>query len=137
MTKAKMLTARMRCVSDSRPDQRSARSRSSFLGKTVAHAVKRLDRAEIFVDGPEFAPKALDVAVDGTIVDIDVVLIGYVHQLVARFDDAGALRERFEDHELRDGQRHVLAPPVDTGPSPIHGEPTPTGKAAGREKGGK
>src|SRR3546814_3301598 len=93
MTKAKMLTARMRCVSDSRPDQRSARSRSSFLGKTVAHAVKRLDRAEIFVDGPEFAPKALDVAVDGTIVDIDVVLIGYVHQLVARFDDAGADRK--------------------------------------------
>src|SRR3546814_20198901 len=109
MTKAKMLTARMRCVSDSRPDQRSARARSSFLGKTVAHAVKRLDRDEIFVDGPEFATKALDVAVDGTIVDIDVVRIAYVSPLVAPFDADAASPARLEATEFRNDMAQRLA----------------------------
>src|SRR5919107_1297816 len=86
--RAKMLTARMRWRSILRPDHLSSRSLSSFLGKAVAHAVERLDRLELGIGAPELAPQALDVAVDGAIVDIDVVLIGDVHQLVARLDHA-------------------------------------------------
>ena len=65
----------------------------------------------------------LDVAVDGAVVDIDVVLIGDVHQLVARFDHAGPLRQRLEDHELGDGQRDVPAVPFHPVPGRVHGQP--------------
>src|SRR5688500_2624338 len=123
MARANMLTARMRCRSIQRPDQRSARSLSSLLSKAVAYPVERLDRLELGIEGAELATKPLDVAVDGPVVDIDVVLIGDVHQLVARFHHARPLRERLEDHELGDGQRHVLAVPADPVAGRVHGQP--------------
>src|SRR6187431_2321110 len=109
---AKILTARMRWRSVKRRDQRSPSSRSSFLCKAVSNAIERLDRLELAVDLAELAPHALDVAVDGEVVDIDVVLIGDVHQLIARLDHAGSLGERLENHELGDGQGHVSAVPA-------------------------
>src|SRR3712207_3285337 len=108
MATAKMLTARMRWRSIQRPDHLSSRSRSSLLGKTIAYAVEGLDRLELGIGGPELAPQALDVAVDGAVVDIDVVLVGDVHQLVARLDHAGTLGERLEDHELGHRQGDVV-----------------------------
>src|ERR1044072_2169623 len=102
--RAKMLTARMRWRSIQRPDHLRSRSLSSLLGKTIAHAVESLDRLELAVRRPELAPQALDVAVDGPIVDIDVVLISDVHELVARFDHSGPLRKRPEDHQFGDGE---------------------------------
>src|SRR5687768_6175540 len=111
MTMAKMLTARIRWRSDSRRDQLSRRSLSSLLGKAVSDAIKRPDRLEAAVDLAELAPHALDVAVDGAVVDIDVVLISDVHQLVARLHDAGPLRQRLQDHEFGHGQGDVLAVP--------------------------
>src|SRR3954463_2097127 len=110
MARAKMLTARIRWRSIQRPDQRSARSCSSFLSKAVSDPVKRLDPPEAGIDCPELAPQTFDVTVDRAVVDIDVLLIGDVHQLVPRLHDAGALGQGFEDHELGDGQRHL--PPV-------------------------
>src|SRR5678815_869038 len=104
MARAKMLTARMRWRSIQRPDQRSARSASSFFSKAIAYAVKRLDSLEVGIEGAELAPQSLDVAVDGSVVDIDVVLIGDVHQLIARLDHARTLGERLENHEFGDGQ---------------------------------
>src|SRR3954471_21602970 len=100
MASARMLIARMRWRSIHRPDQRTARSCSSFLSKAVSDPVERLDRLEPRIGGAELAPQALDVAVDRAVVDIDVFLIGDVHQLVPRFDHAGPLRQRLEDHEL-------------------------------------
>src|SRR5688572_22445621 len=122
MTMAKMLTARMRWRSDSRRDQLSRRSLSSLLGKAVSDAVERLDRVEVAVDLAELAPHALDVAVDGAVVDIDVVLIGDVHQLVARFHHAGALSQRLEDHELGHGQGDVPSAPGDSVARRVHGQ---------------
>src|SRR3954471_10989625 len=101
---AKMLTARIRWRSETRrvqprkPDGRSL----SFLAKAVPDSIKRLDRVEPAVDGAELAAHALDMAVDGAIVDIDVVLIGDVHQLVAGLHHARSLGQRFEDQELGD-----------------------------------
>src|SRR4051794_25715388 len=100
MASARTLMARMRWRSIHRPDQRTARSCSSFLSKAVPDPIERLDRLELRIGGAELAPQPFDVAVDGTIVDIDVVLIGDVHQLVPRFHHAGPLRQRLEDHEL-------------------------------------
>src|SRR3954466_13500401 len=97
MARAKMLTARIRWRSIHRPDQRTARACSSFLSKAVSDPVKRLDPLERGVDSAELAPQPLDVAVDRSVVDIDVFLIGDVHQLVPRLHDAGALGQGFQD----------------------------------------
>src|ERR1044071_9875872 len=122
MARAKMLSARIRWSSIQRPDQRSARSASSFLSKAIAYAVQGLDRLECRVEGAEFAPQPFDVAVDGAVVDIDVVLIGDVHQLVARLVHSGALGERFQDHELGDGQSDVLAVPAHPVAGRVHAQ---------------
>src|SRR5688572_5405197 len=106
-----MLTARILGVRLTRFDHLSARSRSLFVREAITGAIERFDSIELRIDLPEFAPDALDVAVYGAIVDIDVVLISGIHQLVARLHDAGALRQRLEDQELGDGQRHVDAAP--------------------------
>src|SRR6185295_20097251 len=98
---AKILTARIRWRSEIRLVQsHRLKPCSSLLAKAVSDSVKRLDRAELIVHGPELAAHALDMAVDGAVVDIDVVLIGDVHQLVAGFHHAGPLRQRLEDQEF-------------------------------------
>ena len=84
---------------------------ASDLLEAIAHAVERLDHLEIVVDRLELLAQPLDVAVDGAVVDIDLVVIGRVHQRVAALDDARALRQRLQDQELGDRQRHRLALP--------------------------
>src|SRR3954447_3445342 len=102
----------MRCARLHRPDQLKARSASSSLFvETVSDAIQGLDSIEVGIAGAEFPSDAFDVAVDGAVIDIDVVLIGDVEQLVAGLYYARALGERFEDQELGDGQRHVFALP--------------------------
>src|SRR3954470_14955088 len=99
-----MLSARMRAVSEIRPDHFSVRSRpspsNSLLRETVTRAIKRFDRIEFGIDLAELAPHPLDVAVDRAVVDIDVVLIRRIHQLIARLDHAGPLRKRLENQEF-------------------------------------
>src|ERR1700748_2430156 len=107
-----MLSARMRVVSETRPDHLSDRSKSgSFLRETVTGAIERLDSVKFGIDLTELAPHALYVAVDGAVVDIDIVLIGRVHQLIASLHHAGALRQRLKDQELGHRQRDVVAAP--------------------------
>src|SRR3546814_20561724 len=117
-----MLTARMRVVSDQRADQTSGDSsgsaaasapRLAIVGEAVARAIEGRDRVEIGIDLAELAAQPLDVAVDRAVVDIDIVLIGGIHQLVAAAHDAGAAGQRFEDQKFGDGQRYVQAAPAD------------------------
>src|SRR4051794_7422600 len=91
---ARTLIARIRWRRDQRPVQRVLSLRSSLLSKAVPHAVQSLDRLEFGIGLAELAPQPLDVAVDRSVVDIDVVLVGDVHQLVARLDYPRPLRER-------------------------------------------
>ena len=51
------------------------------------------------------------MAVDGAVVDIDLIVIGRVHQGVAALDDAGTLRQRLQDQEFRHRQHHRIAAP--------------------------
>src|SRR5690606_37825334 len=76
---------------------------SAFL-VAVADAVERLELREVLIDLPELLAQALDVAVDGAVVDIDALAIGLVHQLVAVLDVAGADGERLKQQELGDRQ---------------------------------
>src|SRR3546814_8915241 len=96
---AKMLTARMRVVSDHRPDHLSDRS-SLFLRETVADAIEGFYRLETGVHHPKLLAQPLDVAVDRPIVNIHVILIGSIHQLVAELHEAGPLGEGPKVHEL-------------------------------------
>src|SRR3954451_11830701 len=66
--------------------------RSGFL-EAVADAVKRLDHVEAVVCHLELLAQTFDVAVDGAVVDIDLIVIGRVHQRIAAFHDAGPARE--------------------------------------------
>src|SRR3546814_12581524 len=81
-------------------------------GEAVARAIEGRDRVEIGIDLAELAAQPLDVAVDRAVVDIDIVLIGGIHQLVAAAHDAGAAGQRFEDQKFGDGQRYVPAVPA-------------------------
>ncbi len=55
-------------------------------------------------EGEVSSAQTLDVAVDCTIIDIDVLAIRCIHQLVAVFDVPWTVRQRFEDQELGHGK---------------------------------
>src|SRR5213082_1879241 len=120
------LSARIRCLRLKLPDHLSRRSASSLLVETVSDAIERVDRVEGRVDRAELAADALDVAVDGAVVDINIVTIGNIEQLVARFYDPRPLSERLEDQELGDGQaddptipQHLMPRRVDSQPAAL------------------
>src|ERR1700676_5467370 len=83
---------------------------SGFL-VSVTNAIEGLDMAEIVVDHLELLSQPLDVAVDGAIVDIDMLAIGRIHQLVAVLDVTRTGGERFQDQEFRYGQLDLAAAP--------------------------
>ena len=71
--------------------------RAVSFRKSVADAVKRVDLVEIIVNGFEFFAQAFDVTVDGSIIDIDLIVIGGVHEGVAALNHAGTLGKRLKD----------------------------------------
>ena len=93
--------------------------RSGFL-EAIADAVQRLDHLEIVVDHLELLAQPLDVAVDGAVVDIDLIVIGGVHQRVAALHHARPRRQRLQDQKFRHRQRHRLVLPGAGVPLGIH-----------------
>ena len=83
----------------------------STVAISVPDAIEGFYLGKIDIDRFELLAQALDVAVDRTIIDIDVLAIGGVHQLVAVFDVSWTMRERFEDQELGHGKLDRFAPP--------------------------
>src|SRR5665213_3032333 len=70
----------------------------AFRPRRSALEFPRFDQARrsarLVVDDLELLAQAFDVAVDGAVVDINLVVIGRIHQGVAAFHDAGAGGER-------------------------------------------
>src|SRR5918994_128394 len=83
---------------------------SRVLGApAISHAVYRLDGVELRVVHGELLANALDVRRDRAFVDDHVRV---AHELVARLDVAGQLRERMDDPEFGDGELdRRLVPP--------------------------
>src|SRR5438477_2171298 len=98
-TAVSRLSARIRWPSVQRPDQLSARSASSLFVETVSDAIEGVDCIKFGSLCAELAADSLDVAVDGAVVDIDVVAIGHIEQLVTAFYDTRPLCQRLEDQE--------------------------------------
>src|SRR3954452_24097698 len=69
-------------------------ARASGFLEAGADAVGRLRQPDLVVADLELLAQPLDVAVDGAVVDIDLVVIGGVHQRVAALHHAGPGRER-------------------------------------------
>src|ERR1700754_3797030 len=82
-----------------------AGGRSGFAG-AVADAIQGFDRVDLRIDLPELLTHALDVAVDGPVVDVDLILVGRVHQVVAAFHEARALGQGLQQQEFGDRQLH-------------------------------
>ncbi len=55
----------------------------SVFPVAVSYAVQGFDFIEFGIDRLEFSAQAFDVAVDGAVVDIDILAVGCIHQLVA------------------------------------------------------
>src|SRR5688500_16767362 len=68
-------------------------TRSGFL-EPIADTVESFDGFEVIVNLFELLAKTLDVAIDGAVVDIHLIVVGGVHQSIAAFNYAGALGER-------------------------------------------
>ena len=49
----------------------------------ITHAIKRFDAVKAFIRFSEFFAQAFDVAVNRTVIDINLIIIGRIHQLIA------------------------------------------------------
>src|SRR5436190_22307591 len=83
----------------------------SAVAVSITDAIESFDLAEFGIDRLELLAQALDVAVDGAVIDVDMLAIGRVHQLIAIFDVPRTLRQRFEDQELGHRQLDGFAVP--------------------------
>src|SRR5258708_5742109 len=82
--------------------------RRSGFPVAVADAIEGFDRVELRIDLPELLTHALDVAVDGPVVYVDLIFVGGVHQVVAALDEARPLGQGLQQQEFSDGQLHRL-----------------------------
>src|SRR5579872_4645866 len=89
---------------------RRPRYRSRFP-IAISDTIKGFDCVEALVGGLEFFPEPLDVAVDRSVIDIDLIVIGGVHEAVAAFDETRPLRECLKNQELCDREPDGLAVP--------------------------
>src|SRR5687768_12393356 len=69
------------------------RGGGSALLEPVADPVEGFDGVETVVDRLELLAQSLDVAVDRAVIDIDLVVIGRIHQGIAALHDPRALRQ--------------------------------------------
>src|SRR5215472_16699374 len=63
------------------------------LFETIADPIEGLDHFEFGLDHFELLAKPLDVAVDSAVVNVDLIVVGRVHQGVSAFDHARTRRE--------------------------------------------
>src|ERR1700739_1282780 len=92
----------------------------SGLLETVTDAVEGLDHVEGVVDGFELLSQPLNVAVHGSRVDIDLVVVGRIHESVAALDHPGPGRQCLQDQKLSDRKGHRFGLPCTEVPFWIH-----------------
>src|ERR1700736_3715877 len=93
-----------------RPKPRGVRLTSGFL-EAITHAIEGFDHLEIVIHDLEFLAQPLDVAVDGAVIDIDLIVISRIHQGVAAFYHAGTGGQGLQDQKFGHRQRDRLVLP--------------------------
>src|SRR5690349_5338094 len=104
-----ILTARMRSV------RLPGRKRNFFLFRTfavlISDPVERFDLGEVGSDGAEFFSDPLDVGIDGSVIDIDILTISHINQLIPVFNVTGSYCQRLKQQVFGDRQIDGLAVP--------------------------
>ena len=72
---------------------------------SVPDPIKGFYLCEILVSFSEFSTKALDVAIDGAVVNIDILAVRRVDQLITVLDVTRVSRQRLDDKEF--GYRQI------------------------------
>jgi hypothetical protein len=62
------------------------------FSKAVPDTIECIDHVEAAVHYPKFLAHSLDVAINGSIFDMDIIAIGGIHQCVAAFYHSWAAR---------------------------------------------
>src|SRR5579864_6286588 len=93
------------------PSSRDAVRPLSAFPVAVADTIERLNGIEIIIDDLEFLAQAFDVAVDGAVVHVDLIVVCRVHEIVAALYEAGPLGETLQDQEFGDRQPYRFAVP--------------------------
>src|SRR4029077_17680534 len=88
--------------------KRRERAARSYFLEVIADTIERLDHIELDVACPELYAQPLDVAVDGPVVDIHLIVVSCIHQGVAAFHHSRPARQRLQDEKLGDGERDQL-----------------------------
>src|SRR5690606_33640345 len=81
------------------------------LAEAVSNAIEGVDHVELVVDRFELFAQPLDVAVNRSVVYIDLFVIRCIHQSVAALYHTWTLCKSVKDQELRDRQRDRLTFP--------------------------
>src|SRR4051812_17699982 len=81
------------------------------LLEPITDAIQRFDHVEVVVGPLKLLAQALDMTVDGAVIDVNLIVVGGIHQRIAALDHAGPARQRLQDQELGDGQRDRLVLP--------------------------
>src|ERR1700737_2695272 len=83
----------------------------AISSEPVTHSIKRFDHVKALVDGPKPVPQPLDVAINGALVNIELLIVRSAQERVATLNCIGSTRERLEDQELCDCQRYRVTFP--------------------------
>jgi hypothetical protein len=88
--------------------------------EAITDTIERLDHIELDIACHELLAQPLDVAVDGPVVHIHLIVVGCIHQGVAAFHHSRPARERPQDEKLGDGERDQLVFPGAGMPLLVH-----------------
>jgi hypothetical protein len=67
-----------------------------MIGIAVPDSIQCLDAGKLRIDSTHFLAQPLDMTVYGPIINIDLIIIGHIHQLIAAFYKTGPLRQSLE-----------------------------------------
>src|SRR6516165_577715 len=91
--------------------RRSRIMRPHLFLKAISDTIQRFDHIELAVAGFELFAQPFDVTVDGAVIDVNLIVIGRIHQGVAAFHHAGAARQGLQDQKFGYRERHRLVFP--------------------------
>jgi hypothetical protein len=74
-----------------------AHGAGSYLFKAIANSVERLNHIERRVNRPKLSAQSFDMAVDGTVIDIDLIVVGGIHERIAAFDHPRSAHQRLKN----------------------------------------
>ena len=83
----------------------------TLFSEPVTNAVYGFDHVEVRINGLDSPTDPLDMAVDGPVINVDMLTKGCVHELVSAFNVAGIFSQRLKKLKFRHRQVNALPLP--------------------------